>query len=465
MKKMMIWLFFLISTCLFAPVQLQGKVRLPALFTDGMVLQQRHSVAVWGWAAPHEEIIIHMGWTSQQAEIRADDQGNWLTHIRTPSGGGSYTMQVEGSNTVEIHNVLIGEVWICSGQSNMEFPLENQGKWKTGVVNHEREITLACYPNIRLFHVQHHAAQAPQQDVTGTWTACSPETAGSFSAVAYYFARKLHKALGYPIGIIHASWGGTPAESWVKKEVLSESETLRHLLDKQQEVASRKSSTLYNGMISPLIPFTVKGFVWYQGESNSDRAEEYKKLFPALIANWRMDWKENLPFYFVQIAPHAQKGPLIREAQLMTLGQVENTGMAVITDAADSLDIHPRNKQFPGERLALWALANTYGQEITYSGPIYQRMRIEGNKIRLFFDHADGLQADKEPLREFVICGEDKVFVRATAKIENNTILVSNQMIDKPIAVRFAWKNFPRPNLYNQAALPASPFRTDAWDD
>jgi len=457
-----IWFFWLILGLL-VPGGLKAMISVPALFADGMVLQQKHAVAIWGWGKPQEEIVISVGWNNRKVKTKTDNKGNWLTHIKTPQAGGPYSIQLVGSNTIEIHQVLIGEVWICSGQSNMEFPLGNEGKWKTGVIDYENEMAAANYPNIRLFQVKHTVAQEPQLRIAGKWEACSPETAGTFSAVAYYFARKLIEATGYPIGIIHASWGGTPAESWVKKEVLSESTDLKHLLNRQQAVQSRSPNTLYNGMIAPLVPFTIKGFIWYQGESNSDRAEEYKKLFPALIASWRADWQQDLPFYFVQIAPHYQKNPLIREAQLMTFQQVRNTGMVVVTDAADSLDIHPRNKQIPGERLARWALAKTYKQKLICSGPIYRGMKIEGNKIRLFFDDAEGLNARDGSLREFVICGGDSVFVSATAKIENNTILVSSQMVNKPIAVRFAWKNFPRSNLYNQVGLPASPFRTDVW--
>lgn len=442
-----------------------AAIQLPALFADGMVLQQKTAIAIWGQAAPHEQLKIISDWNKRPINVYADGDGAWLARIQTPQAGGPYSLTVaSGEDSVTFTDVWIGEVWLCSGQSNMEFPLANQGKWKTGVENDEQEIAAAHYPFIRMFNVAHAAAKTPVQDVAGRWEVCTPETAGHFSAVAYYFARKITQETGYPIGIIHASWGGTPAESWVKKRVWQQTVVpdLR-LEDIQQPWSSKTPTALYNGMIAPLIPFTISGVVWYQGESNADRPEAYKRLFPALINSWRTDWQSDFPFYFVQIAPHYQKNPFIREAQLYTFECVKNTGMVVVTDAADSLDIHPRNKRIPGERLARWALAQVYGKKIAYSGPIYRSMKIEGNKIRLFFDYACGLTARGGSLKEFVICGADQLFVPAIATIENNTILVYSNQITKPLAVRFAWKNYPRPNLYNCAGLPASPFRTDQW--
>ncbi len=481
------------------PFATWADVKLPALIADGIVLQQQSLVSIWGWAKPGERVRVLGSWHRQQKEVIADGNGEWLLKLKTPAAGGPYTIFINGDNKIEIKNVLIGEVWLCSGQSNMEFPLQKMTSWKTGVFNYEAEIAKANYPKIRMFTVSKTVALAPQKDVKGKWEVCSPETAGGFSAVAYYFGVELTKALNYPIGLIHSSWGGTPAESWVKKEVLEKDTALIAILSNyEKEVTNYKNekatyesalanavpssavsapkkpteptqnpkspTKLYNGMIAPLIPFTLKGVIWYQGESNSDRAEQYKKLFPALINSWRADWKINLPFYFAQIAMHHQKAPEIREAQLFTMHSTSQTGMAVITDVGDSLDIHPRNKEVPGKRLALWALANTYNKtQLAYSGPIYQSMKIEGNYIILKFKHAEGLTAKGGDLTEFEIADANQQFIAAKAVIKGDEIWVLNSLIKKPTAVRFAWKNFCRPNLYNAAGLPASPFRTDNW--
>ena len=499
MMKLNYW-FILFLTLSFTA---SADVKLPALITDGMVLQQQSAVSIWGWAKPAEKVKVLGSWNHQQKEVIANEKGEWLLVLKTPKAGGPYTLAINGNNKIEIKNVLIGEVWLCSGQSNMEFPLQKTTpSWKTGVLNYEAEIAKANYPLLRMFTVKHSVAQSPKQDVEGAWEQCSPEIAGGFSAVAYYFGVELNKTLNYPIGLIHSSWGGTPAESWVKKEVLEKEQNLVPILNRyEQEVTgykkaeqdyesalakwkagadpkksaapkkpveptqSAKSPTkLYNGMIAPLIPYTLKGVIWYQGESNSDRSEEYKKLFPALINSWRADWKINMPFYFVQIAMHYQKVPEIREAQLFTMQSVANTGMAVITDVGDSLDIHPRNKEVPGHRLALWALAKTYGQsKKDYSGPLYESMLIKGDQIVLTFKNAKGLSIKGAKLNEFTIAGNDQQFVNAIATIKGNEIWVSSSQIKNPVAVRFAWKNFARPNLYNAAGLPASPFRTDNW--
>ncbi|MFD0941096.1 sialate O-acetylesterase [Pedobacter boryungensis] len=500
--KSKIWIILL----LILPFIASAEVKLPSLIADGMVLQQKSSISLWGWANPDEKITVVASWDHQKAEVITNTNGEWLVKLKTPTAGGPFTITISGTNKIEIKNVLVGEVWLCSGQSNMEFPLQKTTpSWKTGIVNYESEIAKANYPNIRMFTVKQTVAQEPQQDVEGKWEVCSPATAGKFSAVAYYFGLELTRSLNCPIGLIHSSWGGTPAESWVKKEVLEKDTALISILtnyDKdvrsykavdstyqnaltkwKEDKAKNPSSTvvapkkpveptknsksatkLYNGMIAPLIPFTIKGVIWYQGESNSGRAYQYRKLFPALINSWRSDWKTDFPFYFVQIAVHYQQLPEIREAQLFTMQSTPQTGMAVITDVGDSLNIHPTNKEVPGHRLALWALAKTYNQtQLVYSGPLYQSMRVEGNNIILKFRYADGLLAKGDTLTEFTIANSNQQFIPATAVIKGDEIWVSSPSIKKPIAVRFAWKNFCRPNLYNAAGLPASPFRTDNW--
>jgi sialate O-acetylesterase len=495
---------------LFCSNRLLADVKLPALFSDNMVLQQKAEVALWGWADPGEKVEISGSWGRRKVKTTADAQGNWKTSINTAKAGGPFTLTFKGKNRIELKDVLLGEVWICSGQSNMHFPvapIEDSG-WATGVENYEEEIDQANYPSIRMFTVERKVADEPQKDVVGNWQVCSPATVGDFSAVAYFFAREVYEKTGLPIGLINTSWGGTPAEGWTQKEVLESDAELRPILErysedltkypeaieiyraemekwKQEAEAAKQRGEkptsaprepmgpnhhkspykLYNAMIAPLVPFTIQGAIWYQGESNADRAYQYRKLFPAMIANWRSAWGTDFPFYFVQIAPHRSQRPEIREAQLLTMQSVPKTGMAVVTDAGDSLDIHPRNKQVVGKRLALWALAKNYGnKDVVYSGPVYKSMQVEGDSIKLSFDHVDGgLVAKDGPLTEFTIAGPDQQFVPAQARIEGDQVVVWSDTVKDPVAVRFAWERIPDPNFYNKAGLPASPFRTDTW--
>ena len=484
-----------------------ADIRLPAVISDNMVLQQNTRVALWGWADKDEKITISTSWNKQVVRVTADDNGNWKAYLNTIKYGGPYTITFQGKNIISLVNILLGEVWLCSGQSNMAFSLEKQQSWMTGVLNAEQEIAQADHPNMRFFSVQRNTSGAPADDLGGDWKLCSPANAGKFSAVAYYFGKEIMKATGIPVGLIHSSWGGTPAEAWVSKNTLMEDADFKAIIDRfnqsvndsitshqiyseqlrrwnsdsvtmkekgDMKTAPQKPTPfkyhqapahLYNAMIHPLIPFTLKGVIWYQGESNASRAYQYRKLFPSLINSWRKEWGSELPFYFVQIAPYRGQNPEIREAQLLTYKTVHNTGMAVITDAGDSADIHPRNKEIVGRRLSLWALAKNYAKkDIIYSGPLYRSMKVEGDNIRIHFDFSEGLMIrDATVLTEFTIAGANRQFIPAQARIEGNTVVVSAVGVKQPVSVRFAWKNFMRPNLYNKAELPASPFRTDDW--
>ncbi|MEO6314542.1 MAG: sialate O-acetylesterase [Chitinophagaceae bacterium] len=479
-----------------------AAVTLPAVISDNMVLQQHSNIQLWGWASAGEKIIVTAGWNKTPVTVTADAQGKWMVGVQTGKAGGPYSIQFAASNIITVNNVLLGEVWLASGQSNMEFFMAKTSGGYTGVLDYQEEIKTADYPLIRMIDVPNKVADEPQQDFTGKWKICSPQTADTFSAVAYYYARSIYKATGFPVGIINATWGGTPAESWTRKDVLEKDSSFNIILKRYKkqcdeypaafekfkiELDKWKADTnkakaaapreplgprhnnspykLYNGMIAPVLPCVIKGVIWYQGEGNAGRADQYRRLFPAMIGSWRADFKnEKMPFYFVQISPHRSQNPEIRDAQLFTLKTVPYTGMVVTTDNGDSLDIHPRNKKLVGERMALLALKNDYGKkEIVASGPLYKSMKVEGNKIRLAFDYADGLQAKDGEVKEFSIATADQVFVPATATIDGKTILVWSDTIDKPVAVRFAWKNVPTPNLYNKADLPASPFRTDNW--
>jgi sialate O-acetylesterase len=445
-----------------------AAVKLPSVIGDNMVLQRGQAVPIWGWAEKGEEVTV--GIAGQTVSAKADDQGRWKVCLAKLETGGPLEMTIKApSGNVTLKNILVGDVWICSGQSNMEMGV-------AGAKNGKEEIAAADYPQIRLFTVAKTRAQQPATDCKGCWDECNPKTItkgvwGGFSASAYFFGRTLHKELKVPIGLIHTSWGGTPAQSW----------TSRKALEAEPKLKGVHGSDLYNGMIAPLIPLAIRGAIWYQGESNVGGAYQYRTLFPTMIANWRTDWAQgDFPFYFVQIAPFHYNRPgkdgkpvdprrlgacaELWEAQLLTLKNVPNTGMAVTTDITDLNDIHPKNKQEVGRRLALWALAKTYGQNVVCSGPIYKSMAVEGGKVRLTFDCADGLKAaDGKPLGLFTIAGADQKFVPAEAQVDGQTVVVSSKEVAQPAAVRFAWREDAQPNLVNGAGLPASPFRTDEW--
>ena len=646
-------IYYVLATLTFA------KIKLPAVFGDKMVLQQKSKVAVWGWASPGETITVKGNWSRWSVTTETDENGKWMLWLKTPKAGGPYTLSILGQTQIELNDVMVGEVWLCSGQSNMDMWI-TKGAGKAGVLNYVEEIQNTNYPDIRLFQVKKKVAETPQDDCAGTWKACNPDNVAKFSAVAYYFGREIFEHLNVPVGLIQSSWGGTPAEAWTSREALESNMNCRQYLEKydsvvrsEDEIAKlmkayrvdlnkwlmesyfldkhiwrswitpelddsdwqtmnlpanwesaglpdfdgvvwfRKhfdvpeeflgkdlvfdlgpvddmdrtfingkkvgeiqergkwrvfreypvpadllvpgdnvvsirvmdykgsggiydagdhlkivskndssmtislvgdwlykvvydlkehrpipdapgvldkytATSLYNGMIAPLIPYTIKGVIWYQGESNRKKAYLYRELFPLMISDWRQRWEQDeFPFYYVQIAPfnYNSKAPIaaeLRESQLMSLS-VPNTGMVITMDIGDVDDVHPRDKKEVGRRLSLWALAETYNQKnITYSGPLYKSMVIEGDRIRIYFDHADnGMLVKGGELIHFTITGSDSVFLPAKARIEANTAIVWNETIQNPIAVRYGWSNTAELNLYNSAGLPASPFRTD----
>jgi sialate O-acetylesterase len=489
-----------------------AEVKLPAVFADNMVLQREIRIPVWGTAEPGEQVTVTVD--DQRGTATADAEGRWRTEIGPVLSGGPYEMTVAGKNRITFRNVVVGEVWICSGQSNMEMAVGNSTKAWGGVRNAQEEIASGNFPMIRHFGVKKAVAGKPQNNLQGQWVVATPETVGEFTAVGYFFGREIHKALGVPVGLIHTSWGGTPAESWTSAPALAADPALASIvadwekkraeypaaLEKYRQQLSEwnqaaqeaeaegrpapeqpkppdnpygnpwRAAGLYNAMIAPLMPYGIRGAIWYQGESNAGRAEQYRKLFPAMIQDWRRAWGQgNFPFLFVQLAgfenPWGQKNrwPYLREAQLLTLS-LPKTGMAVAIDIGDQYDIHPRNKQDVGRRLALAAQAVAYGRDIAYSGPIFESMQIQDSKVRLRFRHAKGgLVALGGKLRGFEIAGEDRQFVPAQAKTDGETVIVTSDKVNNPVAVRYAWADFPECNLYNKAGLPASPFRTDDW--
>jgi len=635
-----------------------AEIRLPAVIGDHMVLQRETKAPLWGWANPDEKILLQGSWMRSPVKTVADEDGRWTARLKTPGAGGPFSITLQGENTITLNNVLIGEVWICSGQSNMEWPLA----WSADAKN---EIAAAEHPNIRLFTVKKAIAVKPRNDCEGAWAPCSPQTVEMFSAIGYYFGRELQRELKVPIGLINLSYGGSTAEAWMREKTLrrdadfapilerleravafetdkerfqkdyeaqlaawwkaaEKADSIRDsaladrdtkslsesgwqtmqipqnfeeggvgdfdgavwflkaveipktwtgkaltlefgpiddldsvwlngkkvggveaggrwwtarqyeipaaavrpgrnviavrvvdtggpggLLGKPEQLRLRLSAeeqppgislagewfyktsfeismlpplpqppsgpnlhtatTLYNAMVVPVLPYGIRGVIWYQGESNVARAYQYRKLFPAMIKDWRDFWAQGrLPFYFVQIAPYAYGRnagtPELREAQTLTLS-VPNTGMAVTMDIGNPSNIHPTNKVDVGKRLALWALAKTYGRgELVYSGPLYKRMKVEGDKIRLSFNHVGGgLMTGGKKLTHFTIAGKDRQFLEAEAVIEGDTVVVWRKGLARPVAVRYGWSDIAEPNLFNQEGLPASPFRTDNW--
>lgn len=430
-----------------------------SMFSDNAVLQQGIEIPVWGTACDGERVTVSIA--SQKATTTAEN-GKWVVKLPPMKAGGPYTMTFSGSNTVEIKNVLVGEVWVCSGQSNMQFGLNS-------AANAEDALAEAANPMIRLAQVPNIMSSKPIADAGISWAECSRDTAASFSAVGYFFGKKLSENLKVPVGLINASWGGTTVQAWTARRAVLNYWDYWKLVHSYPgaEDSPNRPSVLYNAMIAPIIPFGIRGAIWYQGESNAGWAYAYRKDFPALIRNWRDDWGQgDFPFLFVQIAPFAE--PMegtwaeLREAQLLTSLTVPNTGMAVITDYGDPVMIHPIQKKPVGERLARIALAKTYGKDIVYSGPLYKAMKVNGSEAVISFDHIDGgLEAHGEELTGFTVAGADRKFHTASARVEGGTVVVSSPNVAKPIAVRFGWANCPVVNLFNSAGLPASPFRTD----
>lgn len=489
---------FFVIVLLILATSVHADVTLPALLTDHMVVQRGLPVHVWGMAAAHEAVsVTFRGETKTTA---ADDDGRWSVYLSPGEAGGPFQLNIKATNAIVLNDVLVGDVWVASGQSNMEFPM-------TELVNAQAEIAAAKYPKIRMFVVKHKPADYPLENVESKgWAACTPETVAGTSAVAYFFARNIQQKLGVPVGLVETFWGGTPAESWTSlhglagdaslmpvfaaraKVVDRESTTLllqqREEREYQQTVAQAKAdgkpipwpqwhpdfaawapASLYNGMIAPLTPFAIRGVIWYQGEANSgpERAPLYARLFQTMIRDWRNNWGEgDFPFLFVQIAnwntaPEAL-WPEVRDAQRQALA-LRNTGMAVTIDIGDAVDIHPKNKQDVGLRLALAARAITYGEKVEWSGPLYRQLTQEDHALRVWFDHANGLMAKGAELSGFEVAGADGKYSAADAKIDGTSVVVSSATVPTPVSVRYGWAANPNCNLFNKEGLPASPFQ------
>lgn len=437
-----------------------GQTRLAPLFTDHMVLQRNSIVSIWGWSNAGEEVSLKVSWEAECYQTICDAESRWEIAVPTPAAGGPYQLTLNDS--IVIHDVLIGEVWICSGQSNME--------WSAlyGIDQAKKAIRQANNNQIRLFTVPQVAATEPQSACEGTWSRCSSETMASFSAVAYFFGKTLEENLNVPIGLIHSSWGGTPAENWTPRAIIDGDAEFSNWVNTFEEDPYRpiNPSVLYNGMIHPLIPFEIAGVIWYQGEANTENPFVYRRLFPAMIESWRSAWEKDFPFYYVQIAPFKYEKPLVgalvQEAQLMAMS-TKNVGMVVTNDIGEINDIHPQNKLDVGKRLAYWALNKTYGKDLEYAGPLYQSMEQEGDQLRIHFDYSDGLHLIPTEANYFLIAGADEVFYPAHVVIEANTLIAKHPMVTNPVSLRYAFSNTASGNLFNATGLPASPFRTDDW--
>jgi sialate O-acetylesterase len=438
-----------------------GSVSLPEIFSDNMVLQQKSEVILWGWAKSGETVRIKAEWLDSEITSIAGTQGTWKITLKTPVAGGPYNIIIKGYNELTLKNVLIGEVWLCSGQSNMEWSAQS------GINNSAEEINSANFPGIRLFTVYNSTSLYPQDHFTGGWSECTPETMRNFSVIAYLFARKLHKELGVPIGVINSSWGGTPAETWMPEDVIQKDDFLREAAAKQKPVpwGPVEPGRIYNSMIFPMIQFRIAGVLWYQGEANTINAYAYKEMLEGLIKSWRSRWGYEFPFYYAQIAPYKygnpNEGVEVREAQRRAL-EVPNTGMIVLSDIGDTLNIHPKNKQDVALRFANLALNRYYKSiNIEDSGPLFKEMVIERNKAIITFDHSEGLHAVGDKLTCFEIAGDDRVFYPAKARIKDQKVIAQSDKVKVPVKVRFAWSNTATPNLFNGANLPASCFITE----
>lgn len=464
MRKLIIILFLLLS------LGASAAIRLPAVIGSNMVLQRQSEAALWGKANANAKVTVLTSWNKKTYTAKADANGSWKVKVQTPAAGGPYEITISDGTPVRLENILIGEVWLCSGQSNMEMPVKG---FKNQPILHSADILMeADNPQIRLFNVPRKTSRTPQFTCNASWQVSNAESAAGFSAVGYQFAKMLQEKLKVPVGIIETTWGGTVIEAWMDEQALQPFAAEIKIPAADVQKPDRNDATaLYNGMVTPLTGYGIKGMLWYQGEANRTRPAQYRKLMPAMVKSWRTTWDcGEWPFYYVQIAPFAydnDKGEagLLREAQLKAMQEIPNAGMAVSMDVGTENNIHPPDKTIIAKRLLYWALAKTYGYKgIPCEGPVYKSMTVSVDTVKLTFDHAaNGLATFGKPLSDFEVAGEDKVFHPAKAWITGSGIYVKSAEVKNPVAVRYAFGAWLVGTLFNTEGLPASSFRTDEW--
>jgi len=456
------WLLPVLLLCSGASV---ANVRLPAVLADNMVLQQNAAAKLWGWSDPGEKIFITCSWGQTVDSVVGTRDGHWELAVRTPAAGGPYSIQIRGWNTITLKNVMVGEVWVCSGQSNMEM-CEN---W--GLPDVKAELPGCANDRIRFFHVPRTTSASVQDDCPGRWAVCDSSELKSFSAIGYFFGKKLNQELGVPVGLIEASWGGTNGEDWTPAELVTGDSVLKAAEDKEEPKNGWPylSGYCYNAMIAPLTRFSIAGALWYQGESNVVAPDAYAKLLAVMIGAWRKAWDKPFPFYYVQIAPFnygvRDQASLLRE-QEGKCQDIEGTGMVVISDlVSDTMDIHPKDKHDVGLRLANWALAETYHRPgVTYKNPRFQHMEAGGGRLKLSFgDAPNGLLVRGPMVLTLQVAGEDRIFYPAEGKVDGSKIEVWSKLVKQPVAARYQFSNAGIGNVYSKEGLPVQPFRTDEW--
>ena len=470
----------LLALLIFCSLSSYATILLPAIVSSHMVLQRDAEVLLWGWADAKADVVISLSWLTDDVETTADREGRWEVKVKTTDSKEAQTIHLKGNDSdILLEDILFGEVWLCSGQSNMEMPIKGyKGQPTFGFP----EVLIGCEnPNLRLFTVHRKASKTPLSDVEKyeAWQSANPAAVAEFSALAYYYGQQLQRALNVPVGLIHTSWGGSSIQAWISDEKLSAYQTVDLDAVNMTKSPNRTPTLLYNAMVAPIISYGVKGLIWYQGESNRNEPALYEKLLPALVDDWseRMG-KDEMPFYYVQIAPYFYNAPeafntvsntaLIRESMERCLDVIPHSGMAVTLDIGEEYSIHPADKKTVAERLLYSALSQTYGLE-GYDGksPRYASLEVKGENAIVHFDNAENGLFAYGDLTDFEIAGADKVFYPAVASIvkKGNAVTVHSDRVNKPVAVRYAWRNFVKGTLFDTAFLPASSFRTDNWDE
>ncbi len=460
--------------------QMYAQIKLPALFSDNMMLQQQMDAPIWGWASKNEMISVMTSWDSKIYEVQADKTGKWKVSVKTPSAGGPFVIKVsEGSISKEIKNVLIGEVWLCSGQSNMEMPLK--GFMGQPVKGSNEAIVHSTNNQIRFISVPRATVRSPLYDFEGNWQVAGPQTTGNFSATAWYFGSLLQELLNIPVGLVEVSYSGSNVEAWMNEQMLKDFDNIIPIPTTEEELKeapNRLPTTLFNGMLSPVIGYGIKGCIWYQGESNYERPFQYRDLLKKMITSWRGLWAQGeFPFYFAQIAPYdysvyhptdyleKYNSAYLREAQLKASKEIPNSGMAVLMDIGEKDNIHPVDKEKGGERLAYLALAKTYGIEgFEFESPEFNAMEIKGSTVIVSFNNVpNGITSYGKEVTGFELAGEDQVFYPAQAVLRSKSVMLSSPQVEKPVAIRYLFKDFTTAEIFSVGGLPMSSFRTDDW--